>query len=96
MSPSDQSIDETIDADHPRPGRATPYRTGGGHGDEPATGHDGLTGDEVDQPDVAERDRAAEAEPDDVGSADVDRYLNSPGAGLLRDEDPLPEPNEPA
>lgn len=98
MSDPDRATDraegEPIDADHPRPGRRTPYRTGQGHGDDAAgdtAPQAGLTGDDVAAGD--ESDPPSDANESDA--ADVDRYRNSPGAGLLGDEDPVPEPNEP-
>lgn len=80
--PTTPDRDSQIDADHPRPDRATPYRTGQGHGDDQVcgTGPDaGLTGDDI----------------HDGDDAEVEHYRNSPGAGLLRNADDLPEPNEP-
>ncbi len=71
-----------IDADHPRPNGATPYRTRQGHGDDQVCDTEpdaGLTGDDI----------------HDGDDAEVERCRNSPGAGLLRNADDLPEPNEP-
>lgn len=96
----DRAEGDRIDAAHPRPGRRTPYRTGQGHGDDAIgdTGPQaGLTGDDVN----GAGDDAGRS-PDDIGpdaDADADaaeRYRNSPGAGLLRDDEAVPEPNEPA
>ncbi|MFN3216240.1 MAG: hypothetical protein ACE367_07085 [Acidimicrobiales bacterium] len=89
---------ERIDADHPRPGRRTPYRTGQGHGD-PAVGdtapRSGLTGDDVAAGDEGEHDHGGSAHADEGDPDDVDRYRDSPGAGLVRDDEIIPEPNEP-
>lgn len=110
MSDPDTSHDraegDRIDADHPRPGRPTPYRTGQGHGDD-AIGDTrpqaGLTGDDVADASDDDSDDASDdagRSPNDIGlDADADaaeRYRNSPGAGLLRDDEAVPEPNEPA
>lgn len=94
-TPADPTEGERIDADHPRPGRRTPYRTGQGHGDDAVADTSpqaGVTGDDVDAGDESA------APSDDVArdDADTERYRDSPGAGLLRDDEVVPEPNEPA
>jgi hypothetical protein len=94
-TPADRDEGERIDADHPRPGRRTPYRTGQGHGDAgegDTAPRAGLTGDDVAAGDE-QAGSASGASGDD--SDDVDRYRDSPGAGLLRDDEVMPEPNEP-
>jgi hypothetical protein len=101
VSPPDASAEpaggERIDAAHPRPDRPTPDRTGEGHGDADAAPDGRLTGDDVSATD--ERGTAlaggdAERSDEDL-EEDPERYRDSPGAGLLRDDDTVPEPNEP-
>jgi hypothetical protein len=93
----DRAESERIDAAHPRPDRPTPDRTGEGHGDGQRAPDGGLTGDDV----LGADERSAEPSGGDAerSGAEVDeggdRYRDSPGAGLLRDEDQVPEPNEP-
>ena len=90
--PNGPAGDDRVDADHPRPNRRTPRRMGQGHGDEDVgdtTPDAGLTGDDVPAGDVGAGSAA------DDETADVDRYRDSPGAGLLRGDEVVPEPNEP-
>lgn len=93
-TPADRDEGERVDADHPRPGRRTPYRTGQGHGDEAAgetAPQAGLTGDDV----AAGDEGSPSSNANESDADDVERYRDSPGAALLRDDEVIPEPNEP-
>jgi hypothetical protein len=97
-TPTDRDEDERIDADHPRPGRRTPYRTGQGQGVDTAgetAPQAGLTGDDVAAGDETESASDPKSGDDQSGADDVEPYRDSPGAGLLRGDEVVPEPNEP-